>query len=759
MWHPSFSFCLAIGGWATKEILTHKVFGKPEGRYLHSGEEVWRCPVSGDCWSPSLAPPSFPRNHQVAARLALAGDAFSLADAVEGAWLSGEGLAISAKIWCHVDLRIAGKTWRTVLEEQMPILVWLPRYPKENLSADFAGAMTLGCILIGQSLAHANLCMVNLINGPYSCMLPPIVYAFFGTCVHASVGTGGLVSLLTGEVMADQGDLAERTQRVAILTALVGNLPFGGVIMALMGLLQLSFLVRFLSRPALSGFITASALLIILSQVAPMLGLPSWASKGGILNVLRHHIKYLEMMDPATTGLSVVAVIFLMNAKKLKKVRYLKFIGDFKELVLLAASAVFCDYYNPSVDAEFQIKIVGEMPAGLPSFVLPVQSAEDWKIELIPGAILVAFVVFLSSFAGAKKFAMQDGYQIRAFNELMGLGIANILGAFFGAVPTQIGLSRMGIAHQAGIRSQLGANILVGVVVCLGVVLFSRHSLFSKLITTVYLERYIEHVPMCVLNAIIVNGASHLTEFDQAKDLWAYATNERYNWKTRGDMLTWIIGFSCTLYFGAFQGCLAKMSKYCMLSAVFASLIIILYQVVNPDIVQLGFRSSDHVEDDRARKWMALDREGATREPGILVLRLEGPLFYANVERLQEWELELQEKEEIIGIVLSASAIPFMDTTAVQSLAALSKTCADRGTLFCIANTFGQTGRIAADQLEPILEDAVKDPFLKSQIRNCSSVDDFILLIRKYRETIGKTISHRFCRASTIQTKSIYKPR
>lgn len=76
-----------------------------------------------------------------------------------------------------------------------------------------------------------------------------------------------------------------------------------------------------------------------------------------------------------------------------------------------------------------------------------------------------------------------------------------------------------------------------------------------------------------------------------------------------------------------------------------------------------------------------------------------------------------------------------------------------------MANTFGQTGRIAQDQLEPILEDAVKDPFLKSQVRNCSSVDDFILLIRKYRETIGQSISHRLVRASTIQTKSIYKPR
>ncbi|CAJ1439262.1 unnamed protein product [Effrenium voratum] len=620
--------------------------------------------------------------------------------------------------------------WGDVLLEQMPILYWLPRYPLENLKPDLAGAMTLGCILIGQSLAHANLCMVNLINGPYSCMLPPIVYALFGTCVHASVGTGGLVSLLTGEVMADRGNLEQRTHDVAILTCLVG------LLLALMGLLQLAFLVRFLSRPALSGFITASAILIMLSQVAPMLGLPNWASKGGIVNIIRHHITYLEYTDIATAILSAVALVFLLNAKKLKKVKALKFIGDFKELVLLALSTIFCNYYNPTVDEELHIKVVGHVPAGLPAFEFPVKSAADLQTakELLPGAILVAFVVFLSSFAGAKKFAMKDGYQIRAFNELMALGFANMLGALTGSVPTQIGLSRMGIAHQAGVKSQLGANIVVGVVVCLGVLLFSS---------------YIQHVPMCVLNAIIVNGASHLTEFDQAVELWKFATNKRYNWKTRGDMLTWIIGFCCTLYFGAFQG---------MLSAVFASLIIILYQVVNPDIVQLGFREGDVMDAARPRKWMALDRKGAVKEPQILVFRLEGPLFYANVERLQEWveeqEVEIGEEEgELIGIVLSASAIPFMDTTAVQALSALIKTCSERGTLFCIANTFGQTGRIAADQLEPLLKESITDSFLRSQLQNCSSVDDFVRLIRAYKEAHSDVTTHCLMRASMLQTK------
>eukprot|EP00440_Ansanella_granifera_P040682 gb/GFBE01044119.1/.p1 GENE.gb/GFBE01044119.1/~~gb/GFBE01044119.1/.p1 ORF type:complete len:336 (+),score=78.56 gb/GFBE01044119.1/:1-1008(+) len=332
---------------------------------------------------------------------------------------------------------------------------------------------------------------------------------------------------------------------------------------------------------------------------------------------------------------------------------------------------------------------------------------------------------------------MKDGYQIRAFNELMALGFGNFLGAFTGAVPTQIGLSRMGIAHQAGIKSQLGTNILVGVVVAVGVALFSQ---------------YLASVPMCVLNAIIVNGASHLTEFDQASHLLKYARNSRYNWKTRGDILTWTIGFCCTFFLGALQG---------MLSAVAASLVIIFNQVVNPDIVALGYRKSDElVATGRDRKWMSLDREGAEIEDGIIVFRLEGPLFYANVERLQEWieEQEVRSAQEsedgrgLRGIILSASAIPFMDTSAVQTLAALIKTCSERKTLFCIANTFGQTGRITADELEPIMKEALKTPKLKQRLHECSSIDDFIRLIRENEEA---AIPKGLRSASMMQTRSV----
>lgn len=592
----------------------------------------------------------------------------------------------------------------------MPLLEWLPGYPVSRaLLPDIAGGATLGCILMGQSLAHASLCKVNLINGAYSCMLPPLAYAMFGTCVHGSVGTGGLVSLLTGEQLANYGpDIDERTRVGSILTLLVG------VILALMGICQLAFLARFLSRPALSGFITASALLIICSQLSPMLGLPAWAAQGGIVQIVEHHISNLEWTSRPTLTLSVLALAFLMQAKRLKKVKVLHVLSDFKELILLGSAALFCCQFNASVTSEdAKISVVGAMPAGLPSIAFPLRREDSALVrELLPSAALVALVVFISSFAGAKKFAMKDGYQVKAFNELLALGFANCLGAMSGAVPTQVGLSRMAIARECGVQTQLGSNVIVSLVVACIVRLFSS---------------YLYDVPRCVLSAIIVNGASHLTEFDQVPHLWEFARNKRYNWKARLDIAVWFVGFFCTLYLGAFAG---------MLTAVATSLMLILYQVVNPEITTLGYLQ-DGGDVNVPRKWVAEGRAGALQEMGILVFRLEGPIFYANAETLQEW-LEEQEflreeqgLEPVKGIIFSAQAVPFMDTTAIQALEEMVKAYNQRKILFFIANTFGQSGRLIEDRLESIASNPLPAA-LKPKMEKAATIDDFVQVIKDY---------------------------
>jgi len=560
----------------------------------------------------------------------------------------------------------------------LPILEWLPEYSwKEFGLKDLSGGITLGCILVAQSLAHADLCKVDLIHGPYSCILPPILYSIFGTCIHSSIGTGGLISLLTGEQLANYGDLEQRTHAGAIFTLLVG------VVITLMGVFRLAFLVRFLSKPALSGFITASAILIMASQFKPMLGLPK-SDTGGIFAIAWFHPDELADLRPPTIAASICAIIYLSVIKKAKSIHWtLRILGDFKELSALTFFALAASRYA----SELGVAVVGDVPAGLPNLTWPMKTSEDVALakEMLPGAVMVALVTFLSSFAGAKKFAMQAGYQVIAINELLALGFANLGGAICGAVPTQIGLSRMGIAYSTGVMSQLGANIYVAVVVALVLKLFSAYLFF---------------VPRCVLNVIILLGAQHLTEFQHMRWLWSLRQTRTRQRTYLVDFSVWWVAFLFTIIFGAFKG---------ILGAVFVSLLMVLYQVADPPIARLGFC------EERGR-WLAVKAHHEVRQRlGVVAFRLEGPLFYANVERLEEWLAEMEVASSAAGqpvkaVILSAAAMPFVDTTALESMKQLLLSYTKRNIAFLVSNVSGQPQRI----LQHVLADLLPDGCLTS---------------------------------------------
>jgi len=256
-------------------------------------------------------------------------------------------------------------------------------------------------------------------------LAPPLFYAIFGTCVQASVGTGGLVALLTGEQLANFGNLEQRTHAGAIFTLEVG------LIIGAMGVFRLAFLVRFLSKPALSGFITASAILIMLSQVKPAIGLPK-NDVGGIMTICFLHPTELDDINVATVVLSFCCFAFLNVPKWLKSSRsqVVKLMSEFKEVLLLVISALIAQ----RLSGPLGIAVIGDVPRGFPSLAWPLHSSEDWELaqQLFPGAVMVALVTFLSSFAAARKFALKAGYQVIATNELLGLGAANVAGAFCG---------------------------------------------------------------------------------------------------------------------------------------------------------------------------------------------------------------------------------------------------------------------------------------------------------------------------------------
>jgi len=567
----------------------------------------------------------------------------------------------------------------------LPITVWLPAYNwSQNGLQDVFGSLTLGCILIAQSLAHADLCGVHLIHGPYSCIVPPLLYAAFGTCIHASVGTGGLVSLLTGEQLKPVGDEETRTRAGAIFTAEVG------IILTIMAVLRLSFLVRFLSRPALSGFVTGSALLIIRSQLVPALGMPER------IEGLRAIFSNLELVNPGTVGISIAAFLFIryvpkyknedvrervgedIASRRMRKIKrvVLKPVGEFKELIALILTAAFCHSYAKDLN----ITTVGAVPSGLPHPALPVVTHEDAALakELLPGAFLVAMVTFLSSFAGAKKFSMVDGYALDATSELLALGLANLGGSFYGAVPVQIGLSRLGISRSVGIQTQLGANVGVAAVISMALLALSP-CLF--------------YVPRCVLSCIILNAASHLTEFREATALYRMFPK----WSHRKDFAVWLVAFLATIGLGALKG---------ICFAVVVSLVILVYRVAEPPVHILGRVGNKD-------RWFSTDRTDAQARPGMLVVRVDGPLFYANAESIEETmsHMELDETDRgnpIRAVVFSASAVTFIDSTGLQVLQSMIIAHAERGVPFLIANAMGKALKLIEREVSAMIKSRSK---------------------------------------------------
>ncbi|CAK9058538.1 unnamed protein product [Durusdinium trenchii] len=550
-------------------------------------------------------------------------------------------------------------TFQEQLRKLMPIVEWLPAYQcRETLLKDLGSAMTLGCVLFAQSLAHADLCKVTLITGPYSCLAPPLFYALFGTCVQASIGTGGLISLLTGEQLADFGDLEERTHAGAIFTLLVG------VMISAMGIFRLAFLVRFLSKPALSGFISASAILIMLSQVKPAIGLPK-SDVGGIMSIAFLHPKELDDLNPATVLFSFSCLIFLQLFKRLKasRSRVVKLMSEFKEVILLLVSSLVSWQFSE----EYQIAVIGHVPAGMPTVQWPLRTSDDWVLaqQLLPGAAMVALVTFLSSFAAARKFSLKAGYQVVATNELLGLGAANVAGAFCGAVPTQAGLSRMGIAASMGVKNMLGGNVFTAGMVGLILLLLSPYLFF---------------VPRCALNVIIIIGASTLTEFSHVWWLWSLRSTRTRQRTYVTDFLVWWVAFLFTLFLGALKG---------ILGAVVVSLVLIVYQVADPPITTLGYCQCRH-------RWLNVkERRDTEQHPGVLAVRPEGPLFYANTERLEEWLDEMEISASMAGcpvkaIILSFAAVSFMDTSALEALSTMIEAYAKRNIVLLVAHASGQ---------------------------------------------------------------------
>ncbi|XP_028803823.1 probable sulfate transporter 4.2 isoform X2 [Neltuma alba] len=502
----------------------------------------------------------------------------------------------------HVNLVLS--RWATKLrlmtcvewiELFLPCCRWIRTYRwREYFQVDLMAGITVGVMLVPQGMSYAKLAGLQPIYGLYSGFVPIFVYAVFGSSRQLAVGPVALVSLLVSNVLSSITDSSsELYTELAILLAFMV-----GILECIMGLLRLGWLIRFISHSVISGFTTASAIVIGLSQAKYFLGY-SIARSSKIIPLIESVIAGIDKFSwpPFVMG-SVMLTILLVMKHLGKSRKYLRFLRAAGPLTAVVLGTVFVKIFHPS-----SISLVGDIPEGLPKFSLP--KAFSYALSLIPTAFLITGVAILESVGIAKALAAKNGYELDSNQELFGLGVANVLGSFFSAYPTTGSFSRSAVNHESGAKSGI-SGIVTGIIITC---------------TLLFLTPLFKDIPQCVLAAIVISAVIGLVDYDEAIFLWRV---------DKRDFLLWTITFTTTLFLGIEIGVLVGVG---------ASLAFVIHESANPHIAVLGRLPGTTVYRN------VKQYPEAYTYNGIVIVRIDAPIYFANIsyikDRLREYEADV----------------------------------------------------------------------------------------------------------------------
>ncbi|WP_216828493.1 SulP family inorganic anion transporter [Alkalihalobacterium elongatum] len=554
-----------------------------------------------------------------------------------------------------------------MLKKWIPVFEWLPSYDRSNLSGDLSAGLIVAIMLIPQGMAYAMLAGLPPVIGLYASTVPLIIYALFGTSRQLAVGPVAMVSLL---VLAGVSTLAEPGTDTYISLVLLLMLMIG-IIQFLMGVLRLGFLVNFLSHAVISGFTSAAAIIIGLSQLKHLLGVKLEAEKD-VFKILWESFQRISEVNPITFSIGVASILILVLIK-----RWVPKVPGPLAVVVLSILTVYIFQLE-----RVGLKIIGEVPSGLPMFTMPhIQIADI--LALLPIALAISFIGFMESIAMAKAIAAKEKYKVVPNKELIGLGLANVGGSFFAGYPVTGGFSRSAVNYQAGAKTPL-ASMITAILIILTLMFFT--GLFY-------------YLPNAVLAAIIMVAVYSLIDVKEAKHL--FRVRKLDGW-------TWIVTFIATLLIGIEQG---------ILIGVAFSLIVFIARSAYPHIAELGYLKEKGVFRNIKRY------PEAVTDPEILILRIDASLYFANMTFLEDKLCErIGEKPEIKWIVLDFTGVNSMDAVAIHSLEELMETCQKGDIQFLFAGVKGP--------VMDILKKAKWDQKFKRQLEYVS-IDEALSAIKR----------------------------
>ncbi|MGD9913507.1 MAG: SulP family inorganic anion transporter [Rhizobiaceae bacterium] len=565
----------------------------------------------------------------------------------------------------------------TRLATYMPILDWGRHYRRTTLTNDVMAALIVTIMLIPQSLAYAMLAGLPAEVGLYASVLPLVVYAVFGSSRTLAVGPVAVVSLMTASTV---GEIAAQGTEAYLIAATLLALISGAMLVG-MGLLKLGFVANFLSHPVISGFITASGLLIAAGQVKHLLGvqagghtLPEIAS--GLIGNL-HAVN----LPTLAIGASVLAFLYFVRLKLKSllvslglKPRLADVITKAGPVLAVAATILAVTLLDLG---QAGVPLVGAIPQGLPVPGLPVIDL-DMVVALAGPALLISLIGFVESVSVAHTLAAKRRQRIVPDQELIGLGAANIAAGLSAGYPVTGGFARSVVNFDAGAETPAA-----GIFTAIGIAL-----------ATLFLTPLLANLPQATLAATIIVAVLSLVNVTAIRRVWAYS---------RADFAAMAATILGTLFVGVEAG---------VAIGIVLSLLLHLYRTSRPHMAVVGqVPDTEHFRN--------VERHAVVTSPEILSLRVDESLYFANTRYLEDRIATLvAERPELKHVVLLCSAVNAIDASALESLEEINHRLKDAGITFHLSEVKGPvmdrlkrssfldelTGRVFLSQHEAMCE-------------------------------------------------------
>ncbi|OMO77657.1 sulfate anion transporter [Corchorus capsularis] len=539
------------------------------------------------------------------------------------------------------------------LQYFLPILEWAPRYTLQFFKADLISGITIASLAIPQGISYAKLANLPPILGLYSSFIPPLVYAMMGSSRDLAVGTVAVASLLTASMLGQEVSATENPTLYLHL-AFTATL-FAGLLQASLGLLRLGFIVDFLSHATIVGFMAGAATVVILQQLKGVLGLEHFTHSTDIISVLRSVFSQTHEWRWESGVLGVGFLFFLLITRYFSKRRPKFFwISAMAPLtsVILGSVLVYLTHAE-----KHGVQVIGNLKKGLnpPSFGDLVFTS-PYMITAVKTGMITGIIALAEGIAVGRSFAMFKHYHIDGNKEMVAIGTMNIVGSCFSCYLTTGPFSRSAVNFNAGCKTAM-SNVVMAIAVML---------------TLLFLTPLFHYTPLVVLSAIIIAAMLGLIDYEAAIHLWQ------------------VDKFDFVVCMGAYVGVVFGSVEVGLVLAVAISVLRLLLFVARPKTVVLGnLPNSTHYRNVE-------QYQNTSNVPGVLILEIDAPIYFANSsylrERISRWIDEEEDKLKSSGetslqyVILDMSAVGNIDTSGITMFEEVLKTTDRRGLKLVLAN-------------------------------------------------------------------------